>query len=171
MIKKICMILLMLFFTTVSLASNRYLFITNINQDKEVVAYSFDTETIKYTYSNDIGALCVDVWIKKVYTTKDIDSFLKWVKNQNYSEDVGNGLIVRYVKENYELNHYLLANNKLCLMGMTFYDKQDELITSFNVPSSEKQWSDIVPESVGEDWYKTIMAYAKENDELLKSRM
>jgi hypothetical protein len=170
MVKRLFLISCLLLMTAVVFATDRFVFITNEYNKNQIIAYYFDTDTIKYTYSNDIGLLCVDVWVKMKFIKKDIDAYIQHFKEKDYSEQAKKSMIALYVKEYYGLQRYLMVNNKRCLVGYATYDKQGQVIHLSNF-IIQKKWVPISPDSAGGHWYRVIMAYAKKNDKLLKSRM
>lgn len=115
-----------------------------IRQGNMVVG-QFDTETLRYEKDCYRDELLINVWIKTVPETKSGE---------------------------YSLNHYLFRLNEreLMFLDQIQYDTDGKIVNKTSNTYDINLWTKIVPETVAEKWYSTILKYANDNDKKLKQQ-
>ena len=105
----------------------------------------FDTETLKYEKDCYSDELLLDVWIKTIPET-------------NSGE--------------YSLNHYLFRLNERELMSLDQiqYNSSGEKTYKISNTYDAKLWTQIIPETIADKWYSSILKYAHDNDKKLKQQ-
>jgi hypothetical protein len=105
----------------------------------------FDTETIKYAKDPYRNELLLNVWIKSL-------------PDQNSGS--------------YDLTHYLfrLKDREMMLLEQIEYSSSGEVLYQTLNKYDATLWTQIIPETLQEKWYSSILKYAQINDATLHNK-
>jgi hypothetical protein len=124
-----------------SIASSKERYKVLLNSDN-YMCY-LDTQTIAYAKHPYIKEQLIDAWIKTIRTD-------------------GSYTLERY--------YFRIKERKMQQICSVTYDDNGNQISVQTYTYDEKNWINIIPETLGEKWYNSITKFAFDNDELLKSR-
>lgn len=148
-LKKISLILMTVFLLNVgsasaALSSSEKQRFVEIGQDSIAVGH-FDIETLRYEKDCYRDELLLNVWIKTVPEPQSGE---------------------------YSLNHYLFRLNERELMTLDQiqYNSSGKIMLKTSNTYDINLWTQIIPETVADKWYSSILKYAHDNDKKLKQQ-
>jgi hypothetical protein len=145
--KVVFLVLFFLISSVVFSAVNRYVYISK----SDYTTSYLDTGTIRTRTDKVTNETYIDCWYKDVYNNKGVSAMVK-TRIQYHSS------IVSYENFSYTINHILMKQNRQYLFISAVDYAKDGTILGSNIYDNKK-WQDVVPESIMETLYDSIVKW------------